>query len=284
DGPGYPGKDKLSQAEMQLEQRLRKEDEARFMKELEKHRNWPRMDTKAFRKRIDEAQEILSRKNIALWTWAERVGRMHVQNKNYERAAKTYEDHIAAAAKDSPDLPRAYAALSEVYLTQQDLVKTRALHARFMKEFNANGGALYAFGKTVLGYHDRVTGKDRRREVLDMAEASLRRASELPDNGSKLLTLLELGNTLVLQERAEQAVPFFETVVKGTDEVAAREDRELRLGDALRRSGRLEEAALIFKKLVASNRSSVRGAANVGLEYISAQEKEKARKRQEAKE
>jgi len=56
DGPGFAGKDKMSPDEIALEQRLRREDESRLIKEIDKHRSFANKDTRGFRMKLREAE------------------------------------------------------------------------------------------------------------------------------------------------------------------------------------------------------------------------------------
>ncbi|MFH0939944.1 MAG: PEGA domain-containing protein [Planctomycetota bacterium] len=179
DGQGFGGKDTMSAAEINLEQRLRKEDEIRLLKDIEKYRNWPNKNTIAFKKKMDAAYEVVGRRNINSWSWTDRVARICLKGQNYERAAKIYLDHIAAAPK-TPDLPKAYVALLEVYLTQRDIIAARKTFDQFYELYQNDGTALRDCSRRMKIYKDRIPNDQGRQQVLEMAEQALRRSRELP--------------------------------------------------------------------------------------------------------
>ncbi|MCY3023335.1 MAG: tetratricopeptide repeat protein [Planctomycetota bacterium] len=268
-GPGYSGRDHMSEEEMALEVRLRREDESRFLKELEKHRNWPRKDTRAFRTKLDQAHEILSQKNVASWQWVETAARMNMRNRNYDRAARLYADHIAAAP-NSPNLPQTYVALMEVYLMQRDVVNARAQYDKFYALYQNNDAALLRCGSALYPYQDRMGAKGRQ-QVLEMSEQALRRALTLvKDQTSRAQCLFDLGAVLNFAGRPKEAVPVFEQSIAATADKGVAEERSLRLADALRKAGRIEEAEALYNKLKGSARADIRESAQTGLVYVAA--------------
>jgi tetratricopeptide (TPR) repeat protein len=275
DGAGYAGKQNMTSDEMLLEQRLRKEDESRFLKEVDKHRNWPRVDTKEFRKRMDLAQDLVARKNINSWTWAERSGQTQMKSRNFGAAAKTFSDHIAAAPQ-SPDLPKAYMSLLEVYLMQRDTAQASALFETFYGKYAAVPGELRQCGIKLASFNDRmVTQKDKDR-VLVLAEKALRRSIELPAaEPAKAESLYELGAVLLYQNRPTEAVAVLTQCIDKTPAGALNDERSLRLADALRKSGQLAEAKAIFTRLSKSDRSNVKDGAKTGLIYVETDEAKK---------
>ena len=276
DGPGYTGSKIMSDDEKMLEKRLRTEDEARFAKELEKHRGWQHKDGNLFRQKIDEAQEQSTRKNIASWAWAERTGQLHVQNRNYDRAARVYTEHIAAAPAGSKDLPLAYVALIQVLLMQRDLPSATENFDKFFALYKDNGEAMRACGGSLYVYHDHLRKDQDRMKVLQMSERALRRGLELAaDPAAKSQCQFDLGTVLIFEERAQDALPLFEQAVAGTQDEATHEARELRLADAMRRSGRLDDSRTLFNKLKTSARANTRENAETGLNFIEADEARK---------
>jgi len=269
-GPGYSGKENVSPEEQALEQRLRKEDESRFLKEIEKHRNWPqKKDTRTFRQKLDQAQEMVSRKRADSWTWAESAGRMNLRNRNFDKAAQIYTDHIAAVP-NGPDVHQAHIALIEVYLMQRDAARARDALNVFYKQFSENDAALRVCGAMIYPYHERMF-TSAKPKVLEMAEQVLRRGLDLTKEPvPKAQCLFDLAVVLSYQGKAKEAVPLLEKSIAATVDPAVREERSLRLAEALRKAERLEEARELYYKLTASERASIRESAKTGLIFVAA--------------
>lgn len=276
EGPGYSGEKNMPPDEVQLERRLRSEDESRYMKELEKHRAWQGKDTAVFRTKLEEAQEQIARKNIASWEWAERAGQLSVQGRNYDKAGKIYRDHIAASAADSKDLPRAYTALIEVYLMQRDIPAATETFEKFYKLYFNDGQAMRQCGQSIYVYNDRMRREKDRTGVLVLGERALRRGLELPaEPPVKSQALFDLGTVLVFQGRAKEAVDAFQGSVDITTDASVKEERMLRLADALRKDGRLADSRTMYEGLKKSQRTSIRESAETGLNFIGVEEKKK---------
>jgi len=268
-GPGFNGRDKMSEDEIALEQRLRNEDASRFLKELDKHRNWPRKDTNAFRNKLEQAQQLLSQKNVASWTWIETAARMHLRSRNFDKAIQLYKDHIAAAPQ-SPSVAQAYTALIEANLMQRDLAQAREAFDKFRALFQDNEPALRVCGETIYPYHDRMSPKGKV-QVLDMAELALRRALELAKEPvARAQCLFDVGTVVNYQGRPKEAITLFQESIAATRDVEAKEERYLRLADALRKAERIPEAEVLYEKLKKSARASIRESANTGLIYVAA--------------
>jgi len=268
-GAGYSGKEHMAAQEVEVEQRLRKEDESRFLKELEKHRNWPRKDIRVFRQKLDQAQELVSRKSIGSWTWAETAGRMAIRSRNFDKAIQIYKDHIAAAPT-SPDLPLAYVALLEVHLMDRDVASAREVFDKFMKLFGTNDSALRACGSAMVSYQERMPARGRT-QLLEMADMALQKAVELTkDPLLKSQCQYDLAVVLTSEGKAKDAVPLFEKAVASAGEPVVTEERQLRLADALRKASRLDEARDLYNKLTSSERAATRESAKTGLIYIDA--------------
>ena len=273
DGPGFPGEKNMPAEEVQLERRLRTEDEARYLKELEKHRAWQGKDTASFRSKLEEAQEQIARKNITSWEWAERAGQLSVQGRNYEKAAKIYRDHIAAVLPDGKDLDKAYVALMEVSLMQRDVASASDTFDEFYKKFENNGAVLRQCGQDIYVYNDRMRREKDRARVLELAEKALKRGLELPaDPAPKSQAFFDLGTVLIFEGRPKDAVPAFEQSIAISTDKAVKEERSLRLGDALRKDGRLKESRDLYETLKKSTRTSIRESAETGLNFISIEE------------
>lgn len=269
-GAGYSGKDHMAAQEVEVEQRLRKEDESRFLKELEKHRNWPRKDIRVFRQKLDQAQELVSRKSVGSWTWAETAARMSIRSRNFDKAIQTLNDHIAAAPT-SPDLPLAYVMLLEVHLMDRDVTKAREVFDKFMKLFGANDTALRACGSAMVSYQERMPQRGKA-QLLEMADQALQKAVELTkDPVLKSQCQYDLAVVMTSEGKAKEAVPLFEkALAAAAADPLIHEERSLRLADALRKSGRLDEARELFNKLTSSERAATRESAKTGLIYIDA--------------
>ena len=135
---GFSGRENMLPAEIALEEQLRKEDEARLFKEIEKHRKWPRVDTKMFSTKLDRAFEKIAREHIGDWAWVDRTGKSYVNSRKPEKAIQLYLDHLAANKKTSSQkdmssqgLDRAYVALIDLYLKQNDLIAVKDVTAQF---------------------------------------------------------------------------------------------------------------------------------------------------------
>lgn len=271
-GPGYSGRDRMSAEERALEERLRQEDVSRFMKELEKHRNWPRKDTRAFRQRLEEAERLLSQRNVSSWPWVEAAAKMHLQGRGYsvDKAVQLYRDHLNTVGRDAPSAPQACVALMEAYLMQRDVTKAREVFDKFYAICQNNAAALLSCGSALPPYHDRMVTRGRV-QVLEMAEQALRRGLELTkDEAGRVPGLFDLATVLSYAGRSQEAVPLFEQCIAATADAALKEERSLRLADALRRAERIEEADALYSKLRNSQRADIRDKANTGLIYVAA--------------
>ena len=265
-GPGYPGRDKLSPEEIEVEQRLRREDASRYPKELEKHRSFPRKDVRAFRMKLMEAMDGNAKRNVKSWISTNAAAQDQIKNQNYDRAAKIYKEHIAAVPL-SPDLPKAYLALIEVDCMQADV---NAVSADFDKFFalygKKDGPSLRQCGNIVNQYLERPRAKTDRDRLMKISEKTLRAGLELPcDQANKAQALFDLGMCLYYQERVADAVPVLRQSVDLTQAMGTQEDRQLRLAEALRKSGDKNGATELYTKLKGSERPNVRETANYGL-------------------
>jgi tetratricopeptide (TPR) repeat protein len=276
DGPGFPGAKNMSEEERALELRLRGEDLSRYKREIEKHRSWPRKDTKVFRARLEQGEVLLGQKNIGTWSWVDATARYNIGRRNYERAIELYKEHIAGARPDSRDLPQAYVALMEVHLMLRDLPQAEEVFKKFQALYKDDGAALLSCGAMIYQYNDRFHDgrgreKSRQQVVLDMAEQVLRRALELAkEKPVRAQCLSGLGSVLAASGRAKDAVPLFQESVKTTDDPALAEDRSLRLADALRKAECIADAEALYNKLAGSQRASIRESAKTGLVYVAA--------------
>lgn len=268
-GPGFTGEENMSREERELERRLRQEDTSRYQKELEKHRNWPRKDTRTFRAKLEQAKEILEQKNAASWPWVEATGRMNIRAHNYERAGRIYEDFIAASPK-SPDLPQAYIALIEVRLMQRDVDSARESFDKFFAQYHNDAAALRNCGGAIYPYQARsFVSRQSRAALLEMAEKALRRGLELTRDGeSRAQCLCDLGTVLNYSGAPNEAADCFEKSVAATKDPQLQEDRMLLLADALRKAERYEEAEVLYQTLKKSERASVRESANTGILWL----------------
>jgi tetratricopeptide (TPR) repeat protein len=272
DGQGFTGGLNMTPAEKELEQRLRKEDESRFLKEIEKHRNWPRHDVKIFRAKLEQAQDLIGRKSVTSWAWTEASARTNIRNRNYEKAARIFTDHIAAAP-NSPNLADAYIALIEVHLMQRDALKIRETFDKFYPLYEKNGVAIRQCGNTIASYYERLPGQSRY-QVLFLAEKALRAATEASKGTpAHSQCLFDLANVLNYEEKTSDAIPLYQQSISTTTDVTVQDDRSLRLADALRRAGRLEESRALFTRLSTSERNSIREGAKAGLVYVAAAER-----------
>ena len=266
DGPGYPGKDKMSPEEIEMEQRLRREDQSRFPKELDKHRSFPRKDTRAFRMKLTEAFDANNRKDLKSWSHAKTAAQEKITSRNYDQAAKIYKDHIAAAPM-STDLPKAYLGLIEVLCMQGDVDGVTGEFIKFFVLFDKKDGAsLRNCGNIINQYYDRPKTKTDRDRLLKVSEKALRAGLDLPcDNDYKSQALFDLGLTLFYQERMAEAVTVLRQSVALTRAPSTQEDRQLRLAEALRKAGDHTGAIELYKKLKTSERPNVRETANYGM-------------------
>ena len=65
-------------------------------------------------------------------------------------------------------------------------------------------------------------------------------------------------------------MPLFQKAQASAADPIAYEDRSLRLADALRKAGKLEEARDLYNKLTNSERAATRESAKTGLIYVDA--------------
>ena len=269
DGPGFPGKDKMSPEEIELEQRLRREDASRYPKELDKHRTFPRKDTKAFRMKLSEAFDSNSRKDIKSWAHTKTAAQEKIASRQYDQAVKIYKDHIAAAPK-SPELPTAYLALIEVLCMQGDVDGVADQFNTFFTLYDGKDGQpLRAGGKVLNDYVARQKRKGDQERLLKMAEKSLRAGLAMQcDAESKSESLFELGMTMFELDRVAESIPVLRQSIDTTRSPSKQEDRKLRLAEALRKSGDRAGAIELYEKLKTSERPNVRESANYGLIVI----------------
>ena len=275
-GPGYPGKDKMSDVEIAQEERMRKKDEERLLKELDKHKNWPGKDVSTFRLKIEQANELITSKNLPSWEWAEHSARVYLNNNNYEKAARVYQDHIKVAP-EGPDLPKAYLALMDLELMRRDLKTTREVFDTFFFMFSSNAEAMRNCGETFVNKHlERMVSSGDRTKLIDMAEKCLRRALEITyDKKAKAQCQSDLGVALLNTGRAADAVVQFQGALDQTDDVALREDRSLSLAGALRRAGKLTEARAVCEPLKDSPRPATVERVKIELLTIGNAERKK---------
>lgn len=262
---GYPGKDKMAPDEIAVERRLRKEDESRFDKELTKHRSFPGKDNRVFQRKLAEGDDFAAKKDRKSWPRAREAAQDMIARKNYERAATVYNEHIKAAP-ESPDLPKAYTALIEVYCMNYDLDKATEKFNLFFTRFEKDGVSLRTFGNTIYPYFDRFKNPSDRDRLLGMAEKALRSGVELPaDVTHKSQALFDLGSIFYFQERFKDAAPFMRQSIDLTQSPLIREERQVRLADVLRKSGDKPGAIELYNKLKDSESTHVRESANYGL-------------------
>ena len=88
------------------------------------------------------------------------------------------------------------------------------------------------------------------------------------NNDNKADALFDLGMCLFYQDRVAEAVPQLRQSIELTRSVGTQEDRQLRLAEALRKSGDRAGAIDLYNKLKASDRPNVRESANYGLAGI----------------
>jgi tetratricopeptide (TPR) repeat protein len=270
DGPGYQGREKLSKEEQAVEFKLRKEDEARFSKELDKHRNWPNKDVRLFREELENARENLDRKNVTQWEWVERAAQLNLRNQNPEKAVRLYEEHIRVVPADSPSLYKAHTALMKAHLMRRDADDTEAAFNTFFQKFEQNGEALRYFGAEIFPYQDRL-GSRGRTLVLGYCEKIFRAALlGTPEGPEQVEVAFDLGTTLNFLNRSADAVPFLKRAVEKTPAGPLLEERNLRYADALRRTQQFDEAERIYRELQQSERSSIRESARTGAVYVRA--------------
>jgi tetratricopeptide (TPR) repeat protein len=273
---GYPGRENMSDAEVAQEERMRKRDEERLLKELDKHKNWPGKDTREFRRRIEQAQELINVKNLPSWEWAERSARVYLNNANYDKAERIYTEHIAVA-QNSPDLPKAYVALMELHLMKRDLKSAREVFDTFFPMFSDNAEAMRNCGEVFVNKHlERIINTKDREKLVEMAEKSLRRGVEITfDPKAKAQCEVDLGVALLNTGRPADAAAQFKAALESTNDPALREDRSISLASALRRSGKTREARDICEKLADSPRPATRQRVKIELLTIDNAERKK---------
>jgi tetratricopeptide (TPR) repeat protein len=117
-------------------------------------------------------------------------------------------------------------------------------------------------------YFDRMKPREQP-QVLAMAEQALRRGLELAkDHEERAQGSFDLALVLSFQGRPKEAVPLFELCIAAANNQATKEERSLRLAEALRRAGRISEAEALFKKLEKSQSATIREKARTGLMYV----------------
>ncbi len=269
DGSGFPGKSKMLPEEIELEQRLRREDAARYPKELEKHRSFPGKDTKVFRMKLMEAFDNTSRKDIKKWSYVKSSAQEKIAARNYDEAAKVYKAHIVAAPK-SPELPLAYLALLEVQCMDGNIDAVSDTFNTFFTLYEKKDGlSLRSAGKVLNDYVGRQKKKPDQMRLLTLSEKTLRAGLLLPcDNEAKSDSIYELGMSIFEQDRVSESIPILRQSIEGTRAPSKQEDRQLRLAEALRKSGDRAGALALYESLKTSERPNVRESANYGLIVI----------------
>jgi len=94
------------------------------------------------------------------------------------------------------------------------------------------------------------------------------RASNFPATPPARPRRFRLGMTLYYGDRFADSVAVLRQAVESTRVSSLQEDRQLRLADALRKSGDSDGARDIYQKLSASTRDNVRESAQFGLNAI----------------
>jgi tetratricopeptide (TPR) repeat protein len=210
---------------------------------------------------------VLSQKNITSWPWIETAGRMNIRSQRYDKAEKLYTDYIAAAGK-APDVQKAYVALIELYCMQRQAPQAREAFDKFLALYQNDGAALRTCGSTIYPYYYLMSAKGRA-QVLEIAEQALRRALDLlKEPAPKAQCMSDLGVVLTCAGRAKDAVPLFEQAIAAAPDPATKEERSLRLADALWKAGRLTESEALYNKLMKSQNTTIRGAAQTGQLYV----------------
>jgi tetratricopeptide (TPR) repeat protein len=276
DGPGYPGKANVSDAEMAQDERLRKYDDQRLLKEVEKHKNWPGKDCREFRQKLDAAQEQAITRNGASWDMVDNAARNARRQKDFDKAELIYRSFIATH-RESPDAARAYSGLLEVALMQRDIASVRKQFNTFYESFDKNGDALLMYGETMISFSDRINNRKDREVLNQLAEQTLRRAIEITDTGPGLgRCQYALAKVLVDSNRSAEAILFFEkSIAAAMLDLPSREERSLALANAFWRAGQMKDARALYEKLLTSNTESTRSRAKLGLASMGNNESEK---------
>ena len=152
---------------------------------------------------------------------------------------------------------------------QGDVNATVMQFEKFFKfSEHKDGPSLRQCGNIVNQYWDRPPQSERDR-LLKLAERALRAGLELPcDNDNKAQALFDLGMCLYNQDRVADAVPPLRESVGLTRSATTQEDRQLRLAEALRKTGDKAGAMELYNILKTSKRPNVRETAIYGLDAI----------------
>jgi tetratricopeptide (TPR) repeat protein len=281
DGPGYPGREHMTDAERAFEVQMKRKDGERLLKEIDKHRRWPGKDRdfgREFSRKIDQAMEQANVANPS-WEWASRAADISLGNGNLDKAERIYSDFINAEARASQpakdngnaaDAPKAYAALMELYISKKDMLKLAETFEAFYKANASNAAALRVCGAALLKHPlEGIANKPDRMRVLELAERALSRGVEITyDKDVKSQAQAELGMALLKMSRFEEAVKQFQAALDATEDETVREDRTLSLASALRGAGRLDDARAICEKLSGSANAKIRRRAEAELQTI----------------
>jgi len=269
-GPGYPGEDHMTEEEKILEKRLRLEDITRFQREKEKHYNWPRKDTKAFRDKLAQAETMLRQKNVGSWAWTKEMALWNLRGlgRSPEKAVQLYKEHLEAVGPEAPSVIPATTALIEAYLMQREVANAQELFEKFLKICQNDSDALLKCGSMICPYHDRMSLKQRV-QVLEMAERALRQGLDLTkDRAARAQGQFDLASVMMYAGRSKEAVPLLEQCIAATTDASTKEQKSLRLAEALRLAGRIPEAQALYTKLEKSASADIRDKAKTGLIYV----------------
>jgi hypothetical protein len=108
--------------------------------------------------------------------------------------------------------------------------------------------------------------------LLSMAEGLLRRGIAITPRSSEMSALckFELGNVLCLQYQQEQAIPFYQESIDGTNEPSNKGQRSLRMVEALKVLKNYAGAKAILTGLVNSPNKEVAESAKRDLQAVEA--------------
>lgn len=247
-----------------LQVRLRYEDRARLQKELDKHKRWTGPQTAEFRDKLQKAEEIYSRRNIVSWNWVELAANNLLENGQQAAAEQLYLQHLAKVP-DGPHAVEAYMALLDVRLQQRNLSTAEESFAKILELAKTRPEQLINTGKLLQRFQNRVRFNDQA-GLLELAEKAYRQAYDAAQAGlQRGEAALLLGNVLTTQKHPVEAIAYYKEAAANAPDAGERENREVRLAEALRQSERFAEAKALYEKLTQSESVSIREKAKTGL-------------------
>jgi len=262
--PEFP--DDMPDVEREAEQELFADDRRRVSKEVARHRRTHYLDVEAvrdFNVAYEEAKRNRLLENVESWDWVAMRGRGLVGQAQYLQAIQLYETHLDHIKDGESAVPCAL-ELMKVRLLLRDMSGFRMVFDRLCKLAENDPPRLLSSIRTVLPYRNRLR-TTQRTEFLGLLSEPLTRIMKAAKPPFRAECAVTLGEMLALQGRREEAIPFLISAVKSAETGTAKEERSLKVAEALRLARRFDEAKEWYTRLAESPRESIRKRARAGL-------------------